>query len=133
MIKVSRVTPYIPINISQIKFIEVDHIFLLSLIPLFFLFTLSPICMNFSCELAIALNSRPAQIAYAFEEEIRKETQRDVNDVSLCGFLFFSFFFIHLQEKRKKQVAILSVFLSDPNVTGQFLLHLSFCYLCATL
>lgn len=58
--------------------------------------------MNFSCELAIALNSRPAQIAYAFEEEIRKETQRDVNDVSLCGFLFFSFFFLYICKRSEK-------------------------------
>lgn len=40
---------------------RVDHIFLFSYTSFsFFLFTLLPISINFSCELATALNSRPA-------------------------------------------------------------------------
>jgi len=71
------------------KIHRVDHIFLLSYLFSFFLFFYR-FPLIFSCKFAIALNSRLAQIAYVrFEEEIRKETQRDINDVSLCGFLFF--------------------------------------------
>lgn len=135
MIKVSRVTPYIPINISQIKFIELT-IYSCSLIPLFFfffsLFYRFPLISLASS--LLRLNSRPAQITYTrFEEEIRKETQRDISGVSLCGFLFF----LHLREKRIKQMAILaiSVFLSDPNVTSGISSSfvISFCFLRATL
>ncbi|KYQ47480.1 hypothetical protein ALC60_13495, partial [Trachymyrmex zeteki] len=82
MIKVSRVTPYIPINILQIKFIELT-VYILPLLYLFSFFT---------------LNCRPAQIAYArFEEEIRKETQK-ISTVFLFVD-FFSFFFTRKAEK----------------------------------
>ncbi|KYM92966.1 hypothetical protein ALC53_00505 [Atta colombica] len=75
MIKVSRVTPYIPINILQIKFIELT-VYSSSLIPLFFFHSFT-------------LNCRPVQIAYArFEEEIRKETQF-LSDSNITGHFFF--------------------------------------------
>ncbi|KYN36994.1 hypothetical protein ALC56_08785, partial [Trachymyrmex septentrionalis] len=79
MIKVSRVTPYIPINILQIKFIELT-VYSSSLIPLFF----------------FHLNCRPAQIAYArFEEEIRKETQKiSTADPNITGHFFFICHFV---------------------------------------
>lgn len=130
MIKVSRVTPYIPINILQIKFIELT-VYILPLLYLFSFFTLLPISINFSCELAIALNCRPAQIAYArFEEEIRKETQK-ISTVFLFVD-FFSFFFTRKAEKTGGNFNSFG-FSQRSKYHWAFLLHLSFCCLRATL
>lgn len=134
MIKVSRVTPYIPINISQIKFIElIRYSYSLSLIPLSFYsltdfhsFPASPLLCN---EL-----SRGSIKSLAYEGLGGKFAKR-YRGIPKWRFLLFAdffFFFFTFARKAKKQMAISWFsFLSESNITGHFP-HLLHC-LCATL
>lgn len=137
MIKVSRVTPYIPINISQIKFIELT-IYSYSLIPLFHFIFLSSISINFSCELAAALKSRPA-LNLSRAGGMRRKSARRHREISTAFlyvdfFFFFLFFFTFARKAEKTVMAIsaVSIFLQRSKrhwVIFPSFVILSSCYL----
>lgn len=133
MIKVSRVTSYIPINISQIKFIEmIRYSYSLSLsffLLYLFLFTLLLIFTHFLRVHYYVTNSQQHKIAYAYEGgSSQRDTEASPNGVSLS----LRISFLHLREKRKNRWRLAVLVFSVSRISPGIFPHLLHC-LCATL
>lgn len=83
--------------------VRVDHIFFLSYTCFLIFLLFLPISINFSCELAIYVELSICTNC------LRGNPQGDTEGYQRRFSLWISLFFLHLREKRKKQVAFLAV------------------------